>query len=88
MVDLRPGSAKLQDRALRIIEATVSVSREEAEGFYEAAGGELKTAIVMAACGLGAEASRERLRAAAGSVRRALEGQSSTEEEGAKHFQK
>jgi N-acetylmuramic acid 6-phosphate etherase len=74
MVDLRPGSAKLQDRALRIIEAAGAVSREEAERFYNAAGGEVKTAIVMAWTGLGTEDSRERLRATAGHVRKALEG--------------
>ena len=72
MVDLRPGSAKLRDRALRIIESAGNVSREEAERLYEAAGGEVKTAIVMALCALGVEASRERLQEASGHVRKAL----------------
>jgi N-acetylmuramic acid 6-phosphate etherase len=74
MVDLRPGSAKLRDRALRIIETAGTVSREEAERLYNAAEGEVKTAIVMASTGLGTEDSRERLRASAGHVREALEG--------------
>ena len=88
MVDLRPGSAKLRDRALRIIEAAGAVSREEAERLYEASDGEVKTAIVMASCGLGVEPSRERLRAADGHVRKALAGRSAAEEGGANDFQK
>jgi N-acetylmuramic acid 6-phosphate etherase len=75
MVDLRPGSAKLRDRALRIIEAASAVSRGEAERYYNAAEGEVKTAIVMASTGLGMEDARQRLRATAGHVRQALEGQ-------------
>ena len=72
MVDLRPGSAKLRDRALRIIETAGEVSREEAERLYDTAAGEVKTAIVMASCGVEVEASRERLQAAGGHVRKAL----------------
>jgi len=72
MVDLRPGSEKLRDRALRIIEAAGAVSREEAEQLYDATEGEVKTAIVMASCGLGVEPSRERLRMAGGHVRKAV----------------
>jgi N-acetylmuramic acid 6-phosphate etherase len=72
MVDLRPGSAKLRDRALRIVETAGTVSREEAELLYDKADGEVKTAIVMASRGLGAEASREQLQAAGGHVRKAL----------------
>ena len=74
MVDLRPGSAKLRDRALRIVEAAGEVSREEAERLYDAADAEVKTAIVMARCGVGAERSRQRLQDARGHVRKALEG--------------
>jgi N-acetylmuramic acid 6-phosphate etherase len=82
MVDLRPGSAKLRDRALRIIEAAGAVSREEAERLYDSTGGEVKTAIVMASCGLGVEPSRERLRAAGGHVRKALEDEATPEKGG------
>ena len=88
MVDLRPGSAKLRDRALRIIETAGAVSREEAERLYQAAGGEVKTAIVMASCGIGVEASRERLRAAGGHVRKALGNRSQIKKGAARHFQK
>jgi N-acetylmuramic acid 6-phosphate etherase len=82
MVDLRPGSAKLKDRALRIIEGAGDVSREEAERLYDAADGEVKTAIVMASCGLTAEGSRERLRSAGGHVRKALADRSAGEKGG------
>jgi N-acetylmuramic acid 6-phosphate etherase len=88
MVDLRPGSAKLRDRALRIIERAGEVSREEAERLYEAADGEVKTAIVMARRGLEAEPSRARLREACGHVRRALAGRSAAEKREANDFQK
>jgi len=82
MVDLRPGSAKLRDRALRIVETAGAVSREEAERLLDAAGGEVKTAIVMALCELGVEPSRERLRASGGHVRKALATRSVAEKGG------
>ena len=76
MVDLRPGSAKLGDRARRIIQAAGGVTRRHAEELYNAAGGEVKTAIVMAHCGIGAETARRRLSTASGRVRRAIEANS------------
>ena len=82
MVDLRPGSAKLRDRALRIVEAAGEVSRDKAGRLLDAADGEVKTAIVMALCKLGVEPSRERLRAAGGHVRAALTSQSAAERGG------
>jgi N-acetylmuramic acid 6-phosphate etherase len=72
MVDLRPGSAKLQDRARRIVAIAGRVDHAEAERLYEAAGGEVKTAIVMARLGVGTDEARARLAATAGSVRAAL----------------
>jgi N-acetylmuramic acid 6-phosphate etherase len=72
MVDLRTGSAKLRDRALRIVESAGAVPRERARQLYEAAGGETKTAIVMARCRISADAARQRLRVAGGHVREAL----------------
>ena len=88
MVDLRPGSAKLRDRALRIIEAAGAVSREEAERLYESTEGEVKTAIVMASCELGVEPSRERLRATGGHVRRALGKLERAEKGGSAHLER
>ena len=61
------------DRALRIIEAAGEVSREEAARLHRDAGGEVKTAIVMARRGLGAAAARRLLDAAGGHVRLAVE---------------
>jgi len=73
MVDLRPGSAKLRDRAARIVAAAGRVSSREAARLLRAAGGEVKTAIVMARLDVPAAAARRRLRAARGHLRRALE---------------
>ncbi len=73
MVDLKPGSAKLRDRSLRIVETAAGVDREEAERIYRAAGGEVKTAIVMARRGIEVGEARERLAEAGGHLRRALE---------------
>jgi N-acetylmuramic acid 6-phosphate etherase len=73
MVDLRPGSAKLGDRAVRIIQAAGGVARERAESLHRAADGEVKAAIVMARCGVTLEAAQRRLAVADGHVRRAIE---------------
>ena len=72
MVDLRPGSAKLRDRAVRIIEAISKVSPEQASEAYEAADREVKTAIVMSRCEVSAAEARERLSTAKGNLRQAL----------------
>jgi N-acetylmuramic acid 6-phosphate etherase len=72
MVDLRPGNAKLQDRARRIVAAAAGISPDEAERLLSLASGEVKTAIVMGRRGIGADAARARLAAAKGHVRRAL----------------
>jgi N-acetylmuramic acid 6-phosphate etherase len=74
MVDLRPGSAKLQDRARRIVAAAAEVPREEAELLLSRAAGDVKAAIVMGRLGVSAETARARLAAAKGHVRRALRG--------------
>ena len=72
MVDLRPGSAKLRDRAVRIGGSVGDVTREEAERLLGAAESEVKTAIVMARCRVSVTEARKRLAACAGHVRRAL----------------
>lgn len=73
MVDLRPTSAKLRDRARRLVTAAARVSPQRAARLLRKAGGEAKTAIVMAALSVSADVARQRLRAARGEVRRALE---------------
>ncbi|MEN8164042.1 MAG: N-acetylmuramic acid 6-phosphate etherase [Acidobacteriota bacterium] len=82
MVDLRPGSDKLVDRAARIVQAACDISRVRADELIQAADGEVKTAIVMARCGVETEPARERLRQAGGHVRKALVGAVETEEGG------
>ena len=74
MVDLRPGSAKLRDRAVRIVASAARVSRDEAGRLLETAGGEVKTAIVSALLHVEAAEARLRLAAAGGHVRAALSG--------------
>ena len=73
MVDVRGGSAKLADRAVRIVALATSRSRAEAEAALGEAGGEVKTAVVALLAGLDPEAARARLAAAGGVVRRALD---------------
>ena len=73
MVDLRPGSAKLADRALRIIQTAGAVDRDRAEALQAEAGGEVKTAIVMARCARTADEARRLLTEAEGHVRSAIE---------------
>ncbi len=74
MVDLRAGSAKLRDRAVRIVQAATGVSMAEAKRLHEAAHGEVKTALVMSLCGLSASQARRRLAEAKGHVRAAVRG--------------
>jgi N-acetylmuramic acid 6-phosphate etherase len=73
MVDLRPTNAKLRDRARRIIAAAGGVGPDDAGRLLAAAGGEVKTAIVMAATGDGAEEARARISRARGHLHVALE---------------
>jgi N-acetylmuramic acid 6-phosphate etherase len=73
MVDLRPTSAKLVDRSLRIVAAAARVDPRTAGRLLAEAGGEVKTAIVMGRTGIDAVTARRRLRAARGHVRRALD---------------
>ena len=72
MVDLKPGSRKLEDRALRIVADAAGVDRGAAAGLLERAGGEVKTAIVMARAGVAAEEARRLLEASGGDVRRSI----------------
>lgn len=64
MVDLQVTNAKLADRGERIVMAAVGASRESARGAIEAAGGRVRTAIVMLHDGIDAAAAEARLVAA------------------------
>ena len=65
---------------LRIIQAAGGVTREQAAGLHREADGEVKTAIVMARCGLVAGEARRRLAGSGGHVRRAVEQAAATTE--------
>ena len=72
MVDLRAGSAKLRDRALRIVAAATGATPEEARRLLARAKGQIRAAIVMGRSGVRYAEARRRLDAAKGDLRRAL----------------
>jgi N-acetylmuramic acid 6-phosphate etherase len=74
MVDLRAGSAKLRDRALRIVAAACGVPTEQARRLLARSRGEVRAAIVMGRAGVRYDEARRRLDRHAGDLRRALEG--------------
>ena len=73
MVDLEPRSAKLRERALRLIVEVAGVSRERALRAFEASRGRVKVAIVIARSGWDAAEASSALRAASGSLRVVLQ---------------
>jgi N-acetylmuramic acid 6-phosphate etherase len=72
MVDLRAGSAKLKNRAIRIVAAAGGASPRRAQTLLGRARGDVKTAILLARQGGSAVRARTRLAAAGGDLRRAL----------------
>jgi N-acetylmuramic acid 6-phosphate etherase len=78
MVDVKPTNSKLRRRAVRIVSEVADLDAVYAEQLLAAAGGEVKTAVVMALTGGTAESARARLAAGRGHVRRALEGADGT----------
>jgi N-acetylmuramic acid 6-phosphate etherase len=73
MVDLQPRSAKLRARALRLIAEVAEVSPVRAVRAFEAAGGRVKPAIVIARNGWDPTRASRALRAASGSLRTVLQ---------------
>jgi len=73
MVDLEPRSAKLRERALRLIAELAGVSRGRALQAFEASGGRVRVAIVIARNGVDAAEATRALRAAGGSLRVVLQ---------------
>ncbi len=73
MVDLRPASKKLHDRALRIISTVAGVSAQEAEHVLKAANNSSKTAILMLRRGCSVEQAESLLATCGGSLRKALQ---------------
>ena len=68
MVNVQPTNTKLRDRACRIIADAAGVDRERAAALLEAAGGSVRTAIVMGRAGLDRSEAEQRLRAAGGRI--------------------
>lgn len=66
MVDLRASNAKLRDRAARIVATVLGCPREEAFAALDAAGGAVKTAIVMRRLAVARDEAERRLAAAGG----------------------
>jgi len=73
MVDLQPRSAKLRERALRLIAEVGGVSRGRARRVFEDSGRRLRVAIVMARSGWDAAEASRALSAAGGSLRAVLQ---------------
>ena len=73
MVDLQPRSAKLRERALRLIAEVAGVSRERALRAFVTSGGRVKVAIVIARNGWDAAEASRALRTASGSLRVVLQ---------------
>jgi N-acetylmuramic acid 6-phosphate etherase len=73
MVEMPATNAKLRRRAARMVELIAGVAAEEATAALDAAGGNVKRAVLVAARGLTPEAAGERLEAVGGSLRRALD---------------
>jgi N-acetylmuramic acid 6-phosphate etherase len=73
MIDLRPGSAKLVERSRRIVGTVVPCDYATAVTLLEAAGGSVKTALVMGRRSIARDEAERLLERAGGFVRRALE---------------
>ena len=73
MVDLMATSAKLRERAKRVVMTVTGVDYERAEMVLQDASGSVKVAVVMILAGAKAEEAVRRLAQAGGFVRRAIE---------------
>jgi len=72
MVNVQPRNAKLEDRARRIVAESAGVSYERATELLDAAGKDVKTAIVMSRLAMDRSAAEARLAAAGGRISEAL----------------
>lgn len=72
MVDVQPKSAKLRDRAKRIVMHIAEVNEEKAEELLEQSAWNVKASIVMEKKGLGLKDSKELLEKSNGFLREAL----------------
>lgn len=72
MVDLQVTCEKLRDRGERILQELLGLPGAEAVTLLDAAGGHVKTALVMGKLGVGADEARARLDSAEGMVSQVL----------------
>lgn len=72
MVNVQPKNVKLRDRARRIVAQAAGVAPDDAAGLLGAAGGNVKTAIVMGRLGMDRSQAERRLASAGGRVSEAL----------------
>ncbi|MBI5366959.1 MAG: N-acetylmuramic acid 6-phosphate etherase, partial [Planctomycetes bacterium] len=72
MVDLRPGSHKLRERALRILAAFTGLDRPAAAALLARAGNSVKLALAMQRLGLTRRTAAAQLAQAGGSLRRLI----------------
>src|SRR5690606_33838413 len=74
MVDLQMTNQKLVERSKRIVMIATGVDYETASRALAAAGGHVKTALVMLLAHVGAAEAQERISRGGGFVRHAVEG--------------
>ena len=73
MVDLRATNQKLTARTRRIVSELTDLDADASQMLLDRCGGELKTAIVAQSCGISPQDARDRIAAADGHLRRALD---------------
>jgi len=72
MVDVRATNEKLRQRAVHIVQEATGLDAHDATAVLAGAGGEIKTAIVVALAGVSPEEARARIARCGGRVRAAL----------------
>lgn len=72
MVDMKPWSRKLRDRAVRIVGMASGLERRESEECLRKAGWDTKVAIVMACLGVGRKEALVAIEQAGGKLRKAI----------------
>ena len=75
MIDLQMTNEKLKERSKKIVMTATGVDYAEAQRALDAAGGHVKTALVILLADVDAEAARDRLERAGGFVRQAIAGE-------------
>jgi N-acetylmuramic acid 6-phosphate etherase len=72
MVNVQPRNAKLVERAIRIVGQAAGIAPQAAARYFEEAGRDVRTAIVMAKLRVDRTEAQRRLTAARGRVSEAL----------------